>query len=79
MHLPPPYDLGTEAEILEHLGTSRTSLHRYMRREFDPAPVAKHLGRLIASKAELEAWSARQVVRLDTRAANNAPLPSESA
>lgn len=84
MRLPPPYDLACEAEILDHLGTTRSSLHRYMKRAVDPVPVAKFAGRLVAVKAELDAWRVRQVVRCvpppeGRPPVNDGPAASESA
>ncbi|MBX7191052.1 MAG: hypothetical protein K1X94_03290 [Sandaracinaceae bacterium] len=64
MKLPTSFDLDGAKAICDHLAISRMTLQRWWaKREETGLPVRKLPvnGRLVASKAGLDAWIARQV------------------
>jgi hypothetical protein len=61
MALPPGYDLETWKEIAGHCGFGVTRVQELSRASSDPLPVSDYFGRVVARKADVDAWRARQI------------------
>lgn len=55
------FDLESWKEIAPVVGRSEDQCQRLAKRDRDPLPVSKYLGRVVAKRADVEAWAARQV------------------
>lgn len=68
MALPPGFDLEGAKDLAAHCGMSESTILRLIKRADDPMPTSQYLGRIVARRAEIDAWRSRQV---QTRAAGH--------
>jgi len=55
------YDLESWKDIAPVVGRSEDVCQRMARREEDPLPVRRYIGRVVAKRSEIEAWTLRQI------------------
>lgn len=60
---PHGYDLAGWPEILAVVGGTEEAARKAAQREVDPMPTQPWYGRMVARRADLEAWRERQAAR----------------